>query len=296
MWTAARQGHLAMLGFSALVAGSFTLGARVANLVDPAALTLLRFALAAVVTGLVVVLSGIELRSHLRGSAHWLIPGAIYASYFVLMFEGLKTATPLSSAAVFTLSPILSAGFGWLMLRQGTTPRMALALTIGATGALWVIFRGDITAALQLQVGQGEAIYFIGCVLHAALPALMRKLSRGEPPMLATLLMLLGALVVLAPWALPRVLVIDWGGQPAVVWWTLAYTAICTTAITAALMQFASQRLPGAKVMAYTYLVPGWVIGWELAFGAQTPPAVVAGGVAITVLALLMLLKDESLS
>ncbi|HCE70317.1 MAG TPA: EamA family transporter, partial [Ruegeria sp.] len=51
---------------------------------------------------------------------------------FVLMFEGLKTAPPVSAAAVFTLTPVLSAVAGWLLLRQVTTPRMALALAVGA--------------------------------------------------------------------------------------------------------------------------------------------------------------------
>ena len=40
------QGHLAMLAFSALVAGSFSLGTLAAPLIDPAALTVPRFALA----------------------------------------------------------------------------------------------------------------------------------------------------------------------------------------------------------------------------------------------------------
>ncbi len=44
-------GHLAMLTFSALVAGSFVLGAMAAPLVAPAALNALRFLLAAGVIG-----------------------------------------------------------------------------------------------------------------------------------------------------------------------------------------------------------------------------------------------------
>ena len=37
--------------------------------------------------------------------------------------------------------------------------------------------------------------------------------------------------------------------------------------MTFVLLQFATLRLPSAKVMAYTYLVPSWVILWELALG-----------------------------
>jgi drug/metabolite transporter (DMT)-like permease len=64
----------------------------------------------------------------------------------------------------------MAAGFGWLFLRQRLTGRMALALAVGAAGALWVIFRGDLAALLRLEVGQGEEIYFWGCAAHALMP------------------------------------------------------------------------------------------------------------------------------
>ena len=44
-------GHLAMLAFSALVAGSFSLGALVANDISPTAFNTLRFCIATVLVG-----------------------------------------------------------------------------------------------------------------------------------------------------------------------------------------------------------------------------------------------------
>ena len=290
------QGHLAMLAFSALVAGSFSLGMRIANQIDPAALTLARFALAAGVMAALVQAGPGFRRVHLHAPWRWGLLGGIYAIYFVLMFEGLKTASSVSTAAVFTLSPVLSAGFGWLLLRQVTTPRMALALAIGATGALWVIFRADWAAFLRFEVGQGELIYFVGCIVHAALPAAMRRTSRGEPQLVATTLLLAGGFVALLPWGLGPALATDWAALPLLVWVTLAYVALVASGATALLLAVASQRLPGAKVMAYTYLVPTWVIGWELALGGTAPPAMVLVGIGLTGVALLMLLKDETLS
>ena len=49
--TPSAQGHLAMLAFSALVAGSFSLGSMAANEIAPAALNAVRFAIAALVIG-----------------------------------------------------------------------------------------------------------------------------------------------------------------------------------------------------------------------------------------------------
>ena len=50
------RGHLAMLGFSALVAGSFSLGVIVANDIAPQAITAARFILATIVMGMVAAL------------------------------------------------------------------------------------------------------------------------------------------------------------------------------------------------------------------------------------------------
>ena len=292
--SAPAQGHLAMLAFSALVAGSFALGQRVANQIDPAALTLARFALAfGIMAGLVMAGPGFR-RAHLRAPWRWLLLGGIYAVYFVLMFEGLKTATSVSTAAVFTLSPVLSACIGWVLLRQVTTARMAAALAVGATGALWVIFRADLGALMRFEIGRGEALYFLGCVVHAALPATMKMTSRGEPQLVATTLLLAGGFVTLLPWGLGPALATDWAALSPLVWATVAYVAVIASGATAFLMAYASHRLPGAKVMAYTYLVPSWVIGWELALGGNPPPVLVLGGIGLTIVALVLLLKDET--
>ena len=75
------------------------------------------------------------------------------------------------------------------------------------------------------------------------------------------------------------------------VWIAIGYTAVFASAVTMFLIQFASMRLPSSKVMAYTYLTPSWVILWEVAFGQAVPAGVILVGVALTIFALLMLLK-----
>ena len=136
-----------MLCFSALVSGSFSLGAMVANEIAPSALNALRFWIAALVIGIAACTTTGLPRSAFRAPWRYVVLGGLFATYFVLMFEGLKTALPVSAAAVFTLTPVISAFFGWILLRQMLTSRMAAALAIGATGALWVIFRRSVSRA-----------------------------------------------------------------------------------------------------------------------------------------------------
>ena len=289
------RGHLAMLAFSALVAGSFSLGSMASVHIDPAAFNAVRFVIGAVVVaGMVVRLTpGGFQRLHFRAPWRYLLLGGLFGAYFVLMFEGLKTAPPVSAAAVFTLTPIMTAGFAFLLLRQVMTGRMALALAIGAAGALWVIFRADLSALLAFEIGRGEVIYFIGCFAHAAYTPLVRMLNRGEPVLVFTFGTMVGGALVLFGWGWAEVLATDWANLPAIVWVTLGYTAIFASAVSIVLLQFASLRLPASKVMAYTYLTPTWVIGWEFFLGNGLPTVFVLGGVMLTVLALGLLLKDE---
>ena len=287
------RGHLAMLGFSALVAGSFSLGASVANDIAPQAITAARFTLATIVMGMVAFLQGGIRRAYLQAPWRYFVLGALFSLYFVLMFEGLKTANPVSAAAVFTLMPLMSALFGWWLLRQVTTRRMALALGIAACGALWVIFRGDLAAVRSLDIGRGEMIYFIGCIAHALYIPMVRKLNRGEGAAVFTFGMLVAGSITLGIVGFVDIRATDWTALPGMVWITIGYLTLFSTAASFFLLQYASLCLPSAKVMAYSYLTPAWVMLWEIGFGSLLPPTPVLFGIGATVIALLMLLRKE---
>jgi drug/metabolite transporter (DMT)-like permease len=288
-----RAGHLAMLAFSMLVAGSFALGALAANEISPSALNAVRFWIATAVVGVALLLTTGVPRAAVLAPWRYPVLAVFLCTYFVLMFEGLKTAPPVSAAAVFTLTPVLTAGFGWMLLRQVLTARIALALLIGATGAVWVIFRADVAAILRFEIGRGEAIYFVGCLAHAFYTPLVRKLNRGETAAVFSFGVMLSGSVLLTLWGWGDLTETDWAIVPSIVWLTIIYTAVFASAATFVLLQFAALRLPSSKVMAYTYLVPSWVIVWELALGGAPPPAWVLAGLLLTAVALVLLLRDE---
>jgi drug/metabolite transporter (DMT)-like permease len=289
-----RQGHLAMLCFSMLVAGSFSLGSLAANEIAPGALNAVRFGVAAVAIGIAVLVTGGMQRSALQAPWRYLLLGGIFGAYFVLMFEGLKTAPPISAAAVFTLTPIMAAGFGWLLLRQVLTGRMAFGLSVGALGALWVIFRADVSALLAFEVGRGELIYVVGCACHALYTPLVRKLNRGEPALVFSFGVLVAGCLLITMYSWGDLRATNWMALPSIVWVTIIYVALCASSMTFVLMQFATMRLPSAKVMAYTYLTPSWVILWQVALGNAVPTVWILGGVGLTIVALLLLLRDDA--
>lgn len=289
----AARGHLAMLSFSALVAGSFSLGAMASGFVSPSALMAVRFLIGAILIGALAPMLGLRNRDVLVAPWRYFVLAGLYAFYFVLMYKALETASAVSISAVFTLTPFLSAGFAWLVLRQITTSRMALALGIGCTGAIWVIFQADLSALLAFRLGHGEFIFFWGVVAHALYTPLARKLNRGEHPVIMTLGTLIAGFIILVIYSWGDLVATDWTAVPAIVWILLAYISVCSGAVSLLLIQYATLRLPSAKVMAYTYLVPSWVILWEITLGHGAPKPLILAGVVLTVVALLMLLRED---
>lgn len=287
------KGHFAMLAFSALVAGSFSFGGLMANEIEPVVLQAMRFALGAAIVGAFAVVSGKLRSADFRAPWRYLLLGGTFAIYFVMMFEGLKTAAPVSTSAVMTLVPIMTAIFALFILGQRTTPRVLLGLGIGAVGALWVIFRGELAALLAFDVGRGEWLYFIGCIAHAFYVPMARKVNRGEAAAASSFLVLSSGALILLVYGWSDIRTTDYAALPAIVWIALGYLSLGAMAITFVLLNFASMRLAGAKVMAYTYLTPGWVILWELAFGKGLPGPGILLGVGLTMGAVVLLLKHE---
>lgn len=281
-----------MLAFSMLVAGSFSFGGRIANDIDPLALTALRLLLGALVVGALAASLGQFSWRAFRAPWRYLLLGALFGAYFVLMFEGLKTAHPVSIAAVFTLTPLLAAGFGWAIMGQSATARMGLGLTLGAMGALWVIFRGSVSDFLAFRIGTGELIFFFGCIAHALYAPLVPKLNRGEPVLMVSCGMMFAGALLVGLLGAREIAATAWSALSLQVWATLAYLVIFASAASVTLLQFASFRLKAAKVMAYTYLVPTWVVLWELALSGAVPQLVLLIGVGLTIVALLVLLFE----
>ena len=283
-------GHAAMFGYAALVAGSFSFGALAAPHIGPSTLTALRFILAAVLMGM--ALAAVSRSVGIRPRAVWryVILGLLMGAYFVLMFVALRITDPVSTGAVFTLIPLMSAFFAYILLRQRTGAIVGASLLVSAVGALWVIFRGDLDRVLAFDIGRGESLFFIGCACQAAYVPLVRMFNRGESALETTFWTLVAAAICLSIYALPEMLETDWSTMPMIVWLCLAYLTVFATAVSFFLLQFASLRLPAGKAFAYGYLIPSYVIVIEGVLGHGWAAPIVAAGALITVGGLVVLL------
>ena len=284
------RGHLAMILFTALVSGSYSFGGLAAPHIAPGAVNAMRFAVG---IGFMAAAVTLLYRGRVPApSASWryMLLGGLMAVFFITMFMALGLTDPVSTGAVFTLMPLMSAVFGYFFLRQIPRPVVVISLIVAALGSIWVIFGGDLEAIRKFDIGRGELIFFVGVVCHALYSPLVKKLNDGREPLAVfTLYTMIGTGISVTLYGAREILETDWASLPPVVWLAIAYLAIFTSAGTTYLVQYGAMRLPAAKVMAYTYLSPCFIIVYEGLLGHGWPSLEVLAGVVVIVLGLLVM-------
>ena len=286
-------GHGAMLLFSLCVSVSYILGAMVANDIEPGAITAARFLIGAIIMGALLFISKNLKREDFKKPWRFLILGLSIVLYFVLMFEALKTASSLSLAVVFTLTPFIALFFEYF-LKKKVTLKAFLAISLGAMGAIWIIFEGNLQNLITFRIGYGELLFFWGCVGHSLYAILIPILNKGENAASQTLGTLSAGFLLLILIFTNDIVETQWLSLSPLAWITIIYLAIIATAFTFFLIQFAAKRISASKVMAYTYAVPFWVALGEIIINSSFPDTNIIFGGFIIAFALLVLISDNT--
>lgn len=284
------QAHAHALAFLIIVviSTSFPLGEYITHGLDPAVMMCLRFVLAALLMAPIVAwregLTLPEARSILR----YLALGAPLAFFFWCMFEALRTTSGLNTSAIFTIVPGLAALFGAVLVGERLGLHRLAALFLGMIGALWVIFRGDPDRLTNLEVTIGDGIFLAGCVGYAVYSSLIKFLHRGEPILVQSFWTMVAAALWLLAASNVKLWRTDWSGVETVVLGGIVYLAVLPTLITFFLTQYTTLRLGPTRVQAYGYALPAIVLLLDLALGKPAPPLMTVPGLAIVLLASLV--------
>ena len=283
------RSHLAMLVFAAAVSTSFTVGAAITHSIDPIALTWLRFVVAAIIfAALGAGIAGLGMPT-LRDLGRYAVIGGLLCIYFVTMFWALRWTDPVSLGAVFALAPLITALVSFPLLGQRTGGRLALGLVAAGLGAVWVLFDGSLERLATFSVGKGELIFLLGTAAYAAYSPAVRLLHRGESLVAMNFWVLLVGAALLAMAGHDSILATSW---PAVPWLTyagIAWLAAVSTALSFSMIKYASLRLPSTKVLAYTYLIPAFVLAQAAAMGQASPNLSELAGIGVITVSMLVL-------
>ncbi len=277
--------HLLMLLCAVLVAGSFPVVAIISHELDPVLLTLLRFLLASFLFAPLIWFR-YGLKVSLAALGRYSVISATLVICFWSMFYSLRYTTALNVSAIFTLVPSLSGLYAMVLNRERLGRTRLIALVLGLIGALWIIFRGELSSFRELSLNKGDLIFFIGCLFMGLYTPLVRRFHRDEPmPVMAFWVMVTGSLWLLLV-AGSQLMTVSFADIPTKVWMGLAYVAIFSTIISFFITQYAILFLGPTRVMAYSYLYPGLVLLLDFLLKGIIPDLKILPGVLIVLSAM----------
>jgi len=280
--------HILMLVCATLVSTSFIVGAAIAEELDPAVLTFVRFVIASILFG-----PWIHYKYGFTFSSSLFLRCSLISSclviFFWCMFLSLRYTTALNTSVIFTLVPSISGFYAFFLVRERLKKEQLIALGCGMIGAIWVIFRGDLSAFLAMEWNKGDLIFLAGVFFMGLYAPLVRLLHRGEPMAVMTFWVLVTGSLWLLLFNTNKILSLSWGNIPVNVWAGVCYLAVFTTIITFFLNQFSIPYLGPTRVTSYSYLYPGLVLLIQLALGHGLPSLSVIPGVVIVLAAMFII-------
>jgi drug/metabolite transporter (DMT)-like permease len=282
-------GQAQVWGSTLLIATSFPVGEAISRGLDPAVLTFWRFVFATLGFALIVRLTyGLSLPNK-RTLAKYAAISLTMAFFFWAMFEALRYTTALNAGTIFVLMPGLSAVYSYLIVGERLNRPKLVALLIGAVGAVWVVFRGDVDRLLALELNRGDLIFLAACSVMALYTPMLKRFHTGEPPAQVTLWTFALASVWLLLFTNTDLLTVDYAAVEDHVYWGILYLVIVTTIISGYLFQAAILKIGPNKAAAYYYVNPVLVVAIDWVIGKGLPPLKVLPGVAIALAATLVL-------
>ena len=259
--TASRRAVIQLLGATFIWGATFVVIRDTVAHVDPAALVLARFALAA---PLLFVIALLTRRPFTR--AAWLggsLSGVVAALAFALQAKGL-TVTPAGTSAFLTSLGSLFAGvFAWPLL--GQRPRVALVAGMLVAGAgTWLL-----TGMHSLSLGAGEVVTIIGALAFGLQVVVLAKFSPRADPLALVAVQALALAVAVAPFGALR---LDQARVSRELMPGLAYLVIGGSIVAPLLQVLAQRALSAGRTGLLLGFEPVFAALFALTLGAEHPP------------------------
>lgn len=217
---------LVMLGGTMLFwAGNFIVARYVRGDVPPIMLALLRWVLATLLL-LPFAWRGFreDLPALLAGWRALLVLGiAGVGGFNTFAYMGLQYTTAINGLLVQATIPGMVLLIGAIVLRRREPALRVAGIGLSMLGAMFTIFRGDVHALLGLDLGRGDVLVFVGCVLWAIYTVALRFAPEVRPASLLLASFLIGVATIV-----PVALLTD---QPPVHWTAVAVGGVAYVAI-----------------------------------------------------------------
>lgn len=171
-------------------------------------------------------------------------------------FKGLQLSTPINSAVLVTITPIIVVVLSALFLSERITLNKGLGIFLGFVGAVGLIMFGAEVRQDAPNIPLGNFLFVINATAYGSYLIVVKKLIERYHPFTMMKWLFTIALIVNLPITLPEVLEINWSTMPLWAYGSVAFVVIGTTFLTYLFNVFALTQLKASSVGAFVYVQP----------------------------------------
>lgn len=182
-------------------------------------------------------------------------------------FKGLQLSTPINSAVLVTISPIIVVVLSAYFLKERIGLQKGLGIFLGFVGALALVLFGSEIRQDAPNIPLGNSLFLVNATSYGIYLILVKKLIAKYHPITLMKWLFTIALVINLPITLPQALEIQWTTMPLWVYGVIAFVIIGTTFLTYLLNIFALKELKATTVGAFVYVQPIFGILFALLAG-----------------------------
>lgn len=261
--------HLALLAVALIYGLNYVIAKDVMPIyVQPKGFILIR----AIGATLLFHLLGLFFKQAAIGRKHW--PRLVLAGFFgvaanqLLFFEGLNITSPINASVIMTTNPIMVLILSALILKVPVTRARIIGISLGLTGALLLISRGEsLTEVLNGGKSLGNLLVFLNALSYGAYLITVKPLMNEYRPLNVIKWVFTCGLVFVIPFGANQLAAVEWPDLPLMIIGEILYVVLATTFLAYLLNIYALQSVSSTTVSFYIYLQPLFASAFAIILG-----------------------------
>lgn len=174
----------------------------------------------------------------------------------LMFFKGLSLSTPINSAVLMTISPIIIFSLSVMILKEKITALKVGGILLGFVGALSLILFTEVTGKNAENIPLGNSLLLVNATSYAFYLILAKPLTvKYHPITLMKWLFLIG-LIINLPICISEFQKVAWLNLPLEAVLKMIFVVVGTTFLTYLLNIFALRYLNASTIGVFIYLQP----------------------------------------
>jgi drug/metabolite transporter (DMT)-like permease len=188
----------------------------------------------------------------------------------LMFFKGLSLSTPINSAVIITISPILLLILSAIWIKERITWLKIAGIFVGLAGALTLVLFGAEVRQDAPNIPLGNTLFIINATSYSIYLIIVRPLTKKYHTFTLMKWLFVIAVIINFPITIEEFSEVRWSTLPFDAIWKMTFVVICTTFLTYLLNLFALKELSASTIGAFIYLQPLLTIVFAAILGADS--------------------------